>query len=250
MRQDKTKARELYEQAAEGEDDDALLNLGVMYYNGDGVKKDLEKAIGYFERVSLTVKPIVGRYLGDIYQQNNNAVDQKKAKDYYTMAAFHGDLGSFHSLGYMISSSQDSSKNMEEAIQYYRYAASQSYAPSQYAMGTIYANGDGVERNLVTAYAWMTLAANQGFVAANQAQQTMEKNMTLSDLERARYEVIELQKSVIGKLESPLKEIQEKLQKASTEENVRKKRARSRRRRAGSAGKKATKAKTEEEPTE
>ena len=202
----KQKGIELYQKAAEKKDDDALLNLGVLYYLGDGVEQDTQKALEYFKKVNLVNKPMVGRYMADIYQVSAKSEDQALAKPLYKLAAANGDLGSFHSLAYMSQSGPEGERNIEEAVKYYSYAASQSYAPSQYALGTLYANGNGVERNILTAYAWLSLAANQNLPVAIQAQKLLEENMTFSDIEKARKEMIEIQRNVIGQVESPLKD--------------------------------------------
>jgi len=206
MPQNKEKAVELYMKAAEKNDDDALLNLGVLYYLGDGVEQDTKKALEYFQKVDLVNNPIVGRYIANIYQTSANPEEQAKVKPLYKQAAANGDLESFRSLAYLYQTGPEAERNIEEAVKYYTYAASQSLATAQYALGTLYANGQGVERNIFTAYAWLSLAANQNLPVAIQAQKQLEENMTLSDLERGRREMIEIQRNVIGKVESPLKD--------------------------------------------
>lgn len=204
--QNKKKAFELYNKAAERGNIAAFLNLGVAYYTGDGVDKDIEKAISYFERIPLKEKPVVGRYLGDIFQYDSGVQDFNKARMYYMEAARGGDLGAYHALAYMNQKGLGGIENMSEAINLYTYAASQNYAPSQYVLGTIYANGDGVERNYIKAYAWLSLAVNQKLEVAEEAQQKIAENMTLTDLDKARRESIDIQKTIIGKIESPIKQ--------------------------------------------
>ena len=204
----KKKALELYLKAAEQEEDDAFLNLGVMYYTADGVPQDTEKAILYLEKVDLEDYPIVGRYMADIYQFQKGDENQKKAKELYKLAASKGDLGSFHSLATIAYEGQSGVQNIEETINYYTYAASQGYAPSQYALGILYDNGSGsnIVKDIILAYAWFTLAANQGLSPAIQAQKQLEETLTFSELDRARKKVADLQETVIGKIESPLKD--------------------------------------------
>ena len=203
---DKQKGIELYQKAAEKGDDDALLNLGVLYYLGDGVDQDTRIALDYFQKVNMASKPLVGRYIANIYQASGNPEEQAKVKTLYMTAGANGDLGSIHSLAYLYQTGPENERNIAEAVKCYTYAASQSFAASQYALGTLYANGNGVEKNILTAYAWLSLAANQNFPVAIQAQKQLEENMTLSELEKARREMIEIQRNVMGKVESPLKD--------------------------------------------
>ena len=49
---DDKKAFELFEKAAESGHKEASFNLGLMYYNGFGVDKDLNEAARYFRRAA------------------------------------------------------------------------------------------------------------------------------------------------------------------------------------------------------
>lgn len=229
--QDKEKALELYNKAAEQNNISAFLNLGVLYYTGDGVEQDVKKAISYFERIPLKEKPIVGRYLGDIYLYDSELLDYHKALEYYTIAAQSGDLGAYHALGYMNQKALGTTQDMDLAQQYYLYAASQNHAPSQYALGAMYANSEIGKGDLIKGYAWISLAANQKLKDAENTIKKIDIRMTLSDIEAARRESIEIQKSIIGKIEKPLKPPEEVVDQETTEEEPIKRRPRRRRRR-------------------
>ena len=206
--QNKEAAIQLYSEAAEQRDADALLNLGIMYLLGDTVDRDLEKALSYLNQININDKPVAGRYIGDIYQYSDNSSEREKAKRYYEAAAGKGDLVSYHTLARLAQLGKDGEKNTEQAISYYKYAASQGHTPSQYALGVLYANGgDGIQRNVLTAYAWMSLAATAGLPDAIQAQRQLEENMTLSELDKARREIIDIQRNIMGKLEPPIKSV-------------------------------------------
>ena len=204
--QNKPKGLKLYQQAAEKGDDDALLNLGVAYYLGGGVEQDFDKAISYLSKVNVVNKPIAARYLADVYLAQGNAENSKKAPDLYRLAAANGDLPSFHFYASLKQQGKVVDANIDEAVKYYTYAASQSYAPSQYVLGTLYANGSVVSRDVYKGYAWISLAANQNFKLALEAQKKLEEDMTLSDLDKARREMVKLQTDVIGHVESPLEQ--------------------------------------------
>jgi TPR repeat protein len=231
VRQDKEKALELYNKAAEQNNVSAFLNLGVLYDTGDGVEQDVGKALSYYEKIPLTEKPVVGRYLGDIYLYKSEFIDYYKALKFYTIAAQSGDLGAYHALGYMNQKALGVEKeNKELAATYYTYAASQNYAQSQYALGAMYVNGDMGERNLIKGYAWISLAATQKYAPAEDALRKIDIEMSLSDLDLARRESIEIQKSIIGKVEQPLKS-EEKQAEKQKEDDSRPKRRPTRRRR-------------------
>ena len=96
-------------------------------------------------------------------------------------------------------------QDMSQALTYYKYAASQNYSSAQYMLGIIYANGEGVSKDVYKAYAWFHLAAEQNLTSAADAQQRLIKNMSLSDLDMARRQVVLIQQNEMGKIEAPLK---------------------------------------------
>ncbi|GAA6977086.1 hypothetical protein HpCHC53_01160 [Helicobacter pylori] len=49
-KQDFSKARKYFEKACGLNNGDGCSNLGVLYYNGDGVKQDSKKAVALFEK--------------------------------------------------------------------------------------------------------------------------------------------------------------------------------------------------------
>jgi len=100
-------------------------------------------------------------------------------------------------------------QNSQTAIAYYTYAASQGYVPAQYILGILYANGNQVARDVVEAHAWLSLAAGQKHEPAVKALQKLKEEMTLSDVDKARQRLIDLQKNTLGQMESPLKEQQD-----------------------------------------
>ena len=211
MPQNRKKGLELYKKAAEKGDDEALLNLGVLYYLGESVEQDYDKALEYLNKVDKVNNPIVGRYMADIYLLSTKEEERNKARDLYQLAAANGDLASFHAIALLAQGKKDenqetSKKDMDEAVKYFTYAASQGYVSSQYVLGTLYANGEGVPKDIFKAYGWISFAANQGFTPAVTAQKQLESNMTLSELDKARREMLEIQRTVLGQVESPLKD--------------------------------------------
>lgn len=200
---DKKKSLLLYQKAADQGNVSALLNLGILYYTGDGVDKNVNKALDYFNKVPLVQKPIVGRHLGDIYANEGGFTDYNKAISYYRQGAQLNDLGSYHALAQMYQKGQGVTASISDAIKYYQYAASQNYAPSQYILGVIYANGEGVSRDKFVAYAWLSLAANQQLKVAEEARNKLVGTMSLTDIEKGRRKLIEIQQDTIGKISPP-----------------------------------------------
>lgn len=204
VKKNKKKSLEFYEKAAAKGNGDALLNLGVMYYTGDGVQKDVNKAVELLSKVSPSDKPVVAKYLGDIYLNNTAVQNPQKAFDYYTIAAKNDDIGSYHILGYMFQNGIHVKQNINDAIKFYTYAASKGYTPSQYALGAIYANGEGISRDVYKAHAYLTLAAAAGMKEAEKAKKQLEEDMSLSERNKASQAMITVQQEDLKAPTAPI----------------------------------------------
>ena len=223
---DKKKAIDLYKQAAAQGNTSALLNLGVAYYQGDGVMRNIPKAIEYLTQIPIDKQPIAGRYLGEIYMASGDTNAMASAQQAYRAAAEANDMASFMALGEMALYGRGGSADAQTAISYYKYAAANGYVPAQYALGLLYANGSQVPRDVVEAHAWLSLAAGQKYEPAAGALQKLKEEMTLSDVDKARQKLIDLQKNVLGQMESPLKKEQDAIVQKSIQQNKRIKRRR------------------------
>jgi TPR repeat protein len=109
----------------------AEVNLGSLYFNGQGVEKDYAEAAKWDRR----------------------AADQG-------LAPAQGALGSMYTLG------QGVAQDYAEAEKLLRLAAAQGFAPAQNNLAALYANGEGVVRDYAEAAKWYALAAAQGYAPA------------------------------------------------------------------------------------
>lgn len=76
---DLKKAISYYKKAAEGDNAEALYNLGTLYYNGEGVDEDSAKAFGYFRRSAELNYARAFFMLGDYYFEGAEPVAQDYA---------------------------------------------------------------------------------------------------------------------------------------------------------------------------
>ena len=110
---------------------EAQNNLGSMYADGLGVKKDLAEAVKWYRKAA----------------EQGNAVAQKN-------------------LAYMYFNGLGLPKDVTEATQWYRKAAEQGNAFAQNNLGAIYADGSGVAKDPAEAEKWFHKAAQQGLPEA------------------------------------------------------------------------------------
>jgi hypothetical protein len=104
----------------------AQSNLGVMYYNGQGVTQDYAEAVKWYRK-----------------------------------GAEHGNAKAQYNLGLMYDNGQGVPQDYAEALQWYRKAAEQGNAGAQNNLGLMYYNGLGVPQDYVQAHMWYNLAASR-----------------------------------------------------------------------------------------
>lgn len=101
--------------------------LGVLYYKGEGVARQLETARRHFQ-----------------------------------LAARQGHAGAQFNLGLMFGNGEGGEKSLAEAARWYRLAAEQDYVRAQYNLGMMHVYGDGVAKDRREALRWLVKAARQG----------------------------------------------------------------------------------------
>ncbi len=130
----KSEAMERLREAAEHGNAGAQCDLGVCYYNGDGVSKDMTEAVKWCRKAA---------------EQGN--------------ASAQFNLGLCYDEGYGVS------KDATEAVKWCRKAAEQGLAQAQCNLGVCYANGWGVSRDQKKAVKWWRAAAEQGHSEVQEA---------------------------------------------------------------------------------
>jgi TPR repeat protein len=98
-------------------------NLGAMYLNGQGVDKDVGKAILCFKQ-----------------------------------AAEQGDMLAQHNLGALYLQGVEQEPDPVEAARWFTLSAMQGDPRSQYSLGALYFEGLGIEKDFGKSYIWLSLA--------------------------------------------------------------------------------------------
>ncbi len=145
-----TAARE-FRLLAERGDASARLNLGLMYYNGLGVRRDYTEAVKWFRR-----------------------------------AAEQGEAGGQHALGLMYRKGQGVRQDYAKALKWFRRAAEQGVSRAQNNLGFIYGTGMGVPKDFVQAHKWYYLAAANGNLIASINRNIVAAKMTTDDVSTAQ----------------------------------------------------------------
>ena len=190
--------------SAEAGDAQAQFDLARMYETGDGVNKDLQKAVTWYLKAAQQGLSEARFYLGWMYA-NGIGVRQNyfTAAKYYRMAAtFDNHTEAQFRMGELHFNGRGTEHDYGKAIQYYTLAASKGHAAAQYLLGSMHMEGWGVKRDLITAYIWLKLAepnraeamaVNRKYDPVQRMQQLLPK-MTKFQISEAEKRILALSK--------------------------------------------------------
>lgn len=179
---------------SDDQDESMLYQLGLMFYKGIIVEKDIQKAIHYFTLAADKNNPNALFYLGLIYisghfispcfdkslqyfslaaKQNHilsifvlgsiyiNQMEINKGLKYYILAAELNCSEAQFNLGDLYIQGKFVTKDIDKAIHYFTLAANQNHSMAQYNLGIIYESNEYNTKNVDKSIYYYTLAANQ-----------------------------------------------------------------------------------------
>lgn len=163
-----------YMEQAESGDTIAMRKLGLAYFNGDGVEKDIDKAESYFFR------SVWGGNIYAAYNMSKLLVGKGKTNNHcYNEAFFYalhgakaGDANCQTAVASYYMGEQEYAKasmippNWYTANLWYQKAAEQGNSNAMYSLGYNYHLGLGCESNMHSAINWWNLAAEKDFLPA------------------------------------------------------------------------------------
>ena len=130
-----SKAFEYFSKAADAGNVNAIMNLGIMYENGEYVERNGRTAISYFERVlqNEQVNHIANFNLGYLYYEGcfGVAKDYRMAYKYFEKSAEKGFANAQYYVGYMLMTGQSVTKDVRKGLEYLKKSARQGFSPAQ-----------------------------------------------------------------------------------------------------------------------
>jgi TPR repeat protein len=150
-RREYARAAALFRKAAAQGMPKAQLALAVMYDAGQGVEKDHNVAMFWYQR-----------------------------------AADHGHAPAQYNLALIYDAGKGVGQDHRKARFWYGKAAEQGFAAAQANLGVLYAEGRGVDRDAVEAHKWWTIAAKNGHEPARTNCAIIEGEMTPSQIVEAQ----------------------------------------------------------------
>lgn len=164
---DRAQALEWFRRAAEQGVPEAQYMVGLAYYEGTVVKKDVKLALLFINRAAAQGDEDALNVLGNLHMEGEGMpVDQRKGVALYQAAARGGSVEAMVSLGRAYRKGEGVPQDFRKALSYYELAAALGSTQGQVMAGLMYQYGRGVPRNVERARQRFSAAAAQGDVHA------------------------------------------------------------------------------------
>lgn len=162
--------------------------LGHMYCVGQGVPKDMEKGLSWYQRAADQGFAPGQLALGTMYY-NGEGVKQDYivAAKWFRLAAERGYDRAQSNLAAMYMNGTGVPKDYIQAIKWFRAAANQGYATAQFTLSKMYLDGTGVSKpDMVAAYGLLRPLVEKGNVAAVAAMKELLPKMSQAQIEQGQ----------------------------------------------------------------
>ena len=141
----------------------AKYKLGKMFLSGDGVEKDIVKAVEWLKQAAAEENEFAEYALGRLYLKGAEVEkDAVVAEEYLLKAAKHGNKYAEYVLGKEYLRGENFPKDVQKAIDYLKRAAEKGFDFAEYELGKIYLFGDGIPKDTETALEYLNSAAAKG----------------------------------------------------------------------------------------
>ena len=158
-----TEAVEFLERATALKNGSAACLLGKIYFEGDALPPNMEKAFAYFDTAAAYGNDMAMYNLGIMYKNGYGvSLDYNKSMEFLYKAADKENDESMLELGDIFFTGEMVPKNNSKAIEWYEKAASQENINAYVKLGTIHFTGDVVAKNPDKAIDWFKKAAEKG----------------------------------------------------------------------------------------
>ena len=168
-------ARRVWEALDQRNFGEAAFNLGILYEDGLGVARDMERALGYYRRGAMLGSPKAMFRVGVMHWLGapGVAIERDEGRRYLSMAAAAGDS---EAQRYLAAEGTGADANdpllradralasgrAEESVAILKAGAESGHVRAQTRLAWSYEAGRGVARDLALAAKWFSMAAQGG----------------------------------------------------------------------------------------
>ena len=141
----------------------AQYELGLRFYEGDGIPQDYQKAMQWFRKAAAQGNFDAQYSIGLMYQSGNGVTQNvAEAIQWFRKGGEQGHVLSEVALGLCYFDAGGGEANDAEALRWFEKAAADGNAAGEFYLGLCYLRGVGVKRDLSQATGWFTKSAEQG----------------------------------------------------------------------------------------
>lgn len=208
--EEKVQAFNWLEFASAGGDIEATTHVGICYYEGKGVKKDVDKAFSLFAKAAEAGNAEAQFRLGFCYYVGKGTKkDVDKAFSLFQRAAYAGNIAAQSWLGECYCEGFGVEVNDKEGFSWIEKAAKGGYARASRMLGDFYRTGrGGVKKDLTLALKWYKTAAERDDVLATTIMACTGISLYLAEtvVEKDEYEAVKwLQASIENSTDDKLR---------------------------------------------
>eukprot|EP00929_Paragymnodinium_shiwhaense_P086230 TRINITY_DN4675_c0_g1_i1.p1 TRINITY_DN4675_c0_g1~~TRINITY_DN4675_c0_g1_i1.p1 ORF type:complete len:948 (-),score=214.29 TRINITY_DN4675_c0_g1_i1:499-3342(-) len=164
------------EEAANGGDAYAQIRLGMIYYQGDGVRMDKAKASNYYMQAATYGDHPEAQYQMScmLFEGDGVEKDEEYAFQFLQRAAKRGHAEAQFNLGTKLYFGEGVGMNKAEAGQLFLAAAQKGLPEAMHNIGWMMLVGDGAQVNWQQGYNWIHKAACNGVDQARRVVQSLQ----------------------------------------------------------------------------
>ena len=157
-------AVKLFTEAANGGITVAKYKLGKLFLSGDGVEKDIPKAVEWLKQAAVEENEFAEYALGRLFLKGEEVEkDIFVAEEYLLKSASRGNKYAAYFLGKEYLSGENFGKDAMKAVEYLELAAEKDFEPAEYILGKEYLRGENFPKDVQKAIDYLKRAAEKGF---------------------------------------------------------------------------------------
>jgi len=148
----------------------AQFNVGLIYANGKGVKRDMYQAMAWYKKAAEQNNAEAQYNLAKLISQRPDKGDpraMKRVKYWYEKAAAGGQKEAVNNLALLYLTGRGVEKNKTKAFELFKKAAKMGDSAAQINVALMYAWGKGIPSNKIKAYKNLKAALLQGRTEAS-----------------------------------------------------------------------------------
>ena len=177
------KALVYYRQSSFYDNPDAYFAIGNFYEKGYSVDQDYVLAMTYYRKAADKGNIEALFSIGNFYKRGKGVPkDYTEAMNYFQQSWEKGNSNGLNMIGYLYEKGLGVEKNYEKAMEYYQKAANEKNAQAMYNVGILYYSGRGVKRDYSKALQYFDKAAKEDFTIAQDAYVGIFNNISCTIL--------------------------------------------------------------------